>query len=95
MLATSTVLLILSLTIDIRVIGNHSLAALSLGLMLISIGEWINHPLQERGGILPGVMSYTISNHNRLPGCLGIMFDIAGGVFVIIGAVAAYRFIGA
>ena len=94
MLTLSTVLLILSLTVDIRVISNESLALLSTGLIFISLGEWINHPLQTAlfNPLIDQTTTYKLTSNNRKPCRLGNLFNILGGLFVCMGAVAVYRF---
>jgi len=83
-----------SLTVDVKGIANAHALLLSLGVMLIGIGEWINHPLQTRlmrptfyapnGGV--------ISGHPRNPSNLGIIFDILG---FLIFVVALFKIVAA
>lgn len=72
-LAISTVLLIVSLTVPLQGINNAIAQLLCLGGIFIGLGEWINHPLQVSVG--PG---FKISGHPR-------RFTFLGTVFVLLG----------
>lgn len=58
--------------------------AAGLGLVFIGIGEWINHPYQERL-ILNDyrVPTHKISGHSRSPKLIGILFDGVGAILLI------------
>lgn len=81
---------IASLSVDVKGISNAHALLLSLGLMFIGVGEWINHPLQTRlmhpsvyapgGGIITG--------HPRSASALGSLFDVLG--FLLLG-VAVFK----
>lgn len=47
-LAIASVTLILSLTIEVQAIENKELLVLSLAAIAISLGEWVNHPIQTQ-----------------------------------------------
>lgn len=83
---------IVSLSVEVKGIANAHALLLSLGLMFIGVGEWINHPLQTRlmhpsvyapgGGVL--------TSHPRNPRPLGYLFDVLGCAQL---AVAIYKII--
>ena len=89
-LALSSLLLILSLVVEIRVVGNQALAAFSLGTVLLSIGEWINHPLQVKTWkpVANEGMIYKLISTNRAPSRLGTLFNLLGAAFLCLGAAA-------
>jgi hypothetical protein len=92
MLAFFSVLLILGLTVDIKVIGNLAIIEFAAGGILISIGEWINHPLQTKLVQNHPTLAVTgiLTSHNRSPNLLGSLFDILGFILIVLGAVKAY-----
>lgn len=71
----SLVLFVLSITVDLLVISNASLLLLSLGLFLVGIGEWINHPHQEAVNLR---LDMKITLHRWKPKAWGIVLDLAG-----------------
>jgi len=73
------------MTIELRGIENKHALLLSLGLFLVGIGEWINHPFQT---VL--VPFGKLTGHPRKNSPLGIAFDIAG---VALVAVAIYKLV--
>jgi len=73
LLAMCSVLLIVSLTVPLQGINNNVAQLLSLGGIFIGLGEWINHPLQERIG--PG---FKVSGHPWRFTLLGTGFDLVG-----------------
>ena len=77
-LAISTVLLIVSLTVPLQGIGNVCAQLLCLGGVFIGLGEWINHPLQTKIG-----PNFKITGYPR-------RFTFLGSVFVVLGFVCIY-----
>lgn len=69
-----TITLILGLTVDIKGISNILVQLISVGVIFIGIGEWINHPLQTKVG-----MGFKITSYNRIN-------TFAGNVWGLIGA---------
>lgn len=77
-----------SLTVDVRGISNAHALLLSLGIMFIGVGEWVNHPLQTR---LMKPSSYApnggvITGHPRSACAIGNLFDVLGFVLVVVAA---------
>lgn len=75
-----------SLTVDLKGIENRHALLVSLGILLIGIGEWINHPL--RTAIVSATFASPaggITGHPRKNSALGVLFDIAGLVLFGIG----------
>lgn len=78
---------IASLSFELKGVANAHVLIVSLGVLLIEIGEWINHPLQTAivppnaylggGGI--------ISGHPRKPSLLGSLFDMLGFLLLTVG----------
>lgn len=76
-----------SLLFDLKSVPNKHALLVSLGILFIGVGEWINHPLQTKivppnvylggGGI--------ISGHPRNSSLLGSLFDILGFIIMFIG----------
>ena len=84
----SALLLVLSLTVELKGIENALAQLLFLGVLLIGIGEWINHPLQTQ--IVPRDAYYApggaiLTSYKRNASLLGICFDILGFSFIAIG----------
>lgn len=52
----------------------------SLGTFFFGLGEWINHPLQERIGY-----NFKITGHPRNASLGGVAFDLLGIVLIAIG----------
>lgn len=77
-LAISTVLLIVSLTMPLQSVSNSCAQLLCLGGVFIGLGEWINHPLQTRVGA-----GFKITGYPR-------RFTFLGSVFVLLGFVCIY-----
>ena len=75
-----------ALTVDLKGIENRHALLVSLGVLLIGIGEWINHPLQS--AILPA-NAYrpggVITSYPRNSSALGVAFDIAGLALFAVG----------
>ena len=65
-----TIGLIISLTLDVKIADNLTISLISIGVIFIGIGEWINHPLQT-------ALAYggKITTYNRLN-------TIAGNVWI-------------
>ena len=82
-------LLVISLTVELIDIENTLAQLICLGVLLIGIGEWINHPLQTE--IVPpntyrnAPTGGVITGYNRQGSLLGICFDILGFIFIAIG----------
>jgi hypothetical protein len=71
------------------VAASHTpLLIIALGMVLFGVGEFTNHPYQER--VMLDALNrpqYKISGHARRVGWLGLTLDIAGGLLVIWGIV--------
>jgi len=68
-----TITLIVGLTVDIKGVSNILVQLISIGVIFIGIGEWINHPLQTKVG-----MGFRITSHNRINTFSGNTWDIIG-----------------
>ncbi|ABA60034.1 hypothetical protein C6Q28_10660 [Burkholderia multivorans] len=75
-------LFVLAITVDLRVISNGSLVLLAIGLFMIGLGEWINHPRQEAINLH---LNMKITLHRWKPKAWGIALDLAGAVLGGIG----------
>lgn len=83
----ATALLLLSLTIDLIGIDNTIVQLLSLGLLLIGVGEWINYPLKT-ASVRPNVFAPSggkITGYNKRSVLLGILFVLLGVIIICIG----------
>ncbi len=74
-----------SLFVETKGVQNSVVQLLSLGSILIGIGEWINHPLQVRLGL-----GFKISGHARINKWPGNLCDLAGVIFVLIGVAKVF-----
>jgi hypothetical protein len=54
-------------------VPNGDAALLSLGGVFVGLGEWINHPLQERVGV-----GFKITGYPRRNSFLGVAFVLFG-----------------
>jgi len=79
-----SVTLILGLTVDMKGVSNILVQLVSIGVMLVGIGEWINHPLQTKVGA-----GLKITSHNRTHTFAGNAWDMIG-IGVIAYAFAFY-----
>jgi len=84
----SAVLLLISLTVELKGIENSIAQLLCLGVLFIGIGEWINHPLQS--AIMPpnaydAPGGAIITSYKRKPCLLGTLFDILGFTITVVG----------
>lgn len=68
-----TITMIIGLTLDVKGVTNIFVLLVSLGVILIGIGEWINHPLQTKVG-----PTYKIVSYNRLNTWAGNCWDLVG-----------------
>lgn len=80
-LAISTVLLIITLTVPLQGLSNSTIALICLGGVFIGLGEWINHPLQTKVGY-----NFKITSYPRRLTFLGSVFVIFGLVLAGYGA---------
>ena len=66
---------------------DSALLAFGLGLLLLGLGEWINHPFQSR--FIPpqgyGIPAAIASGEVRSAGLLGLSFDALGLVLLGVG----------
>lgn len=76
----SAACLLASLTVDLKGIDNKTGILMSLGVLVLSVGEWINHPLQAR--LIPGGI---ITSYNRQACLLGSLFDVLGFLLLYLG----------
>lgn len=75
----SVAVLVLALTVPLQV-PNRVVLLISLGSLLFGLGQWINHPLQERIG-----MGYKITGYPRKACISGVLTEIAGVCLVGVG----------
>lgn len=68
-----TVTLILGLTVELKSVSNTLVQLVSIAVIFIGIGEWINHPLQTKVG--PG---FKITSYNRINTLAGNVWDLVG-----------------
>lgn len=76
--------LILSLTVNVKVADNLTVLLVSVGIICVGIGEWINHPLQTQVGV-----GFKITSYNRKNKLSGNLWDLLGLV-VMVYAIWAY-----
>jgi hypothetical protein len=62
------------------VIDNMDIRLISLGCLLVGIGEWVNHPFVCR--VVP---FGTMTGYPRRPSFAGNAIIILGGIFIILG----------
>ncbi|RKR02626.1 hypothetical protein C7446_2344 [Kushneria sinocarnis] len=87
MLALSTIFLLISLTVPLQAISHDAVNAvqlISLAGVLISLGEWINHPLQTIVGEHMGRMWHG-EGHLRRNSPAGLAFDLIGACVLVVG----------
>ena len=72
-----TITLIIGLTVDVKGIANSFVQLVSLGVIFVGIGEWINHPLQVK--IAPG---FKITSYNRKNTFAGNVWNLFGVTFI-------------
>ncbi len=70
--------LILGLTVDTKGISNTFVQLVSIGVICIGIGEWINHPLQTKVG-----HGFKIESYARLNKISGNGWDLLGVAFIV------------
>jgi len=80
LLAIGACVLIVSLSVEMKGVDNSIVQLVSLGAILIGLGEWINHPLQVR--VVAGLK---ISGHGRINTWSGNLFDVIGVLCASIG----------
>lgn len=85
LLAIGVCVLILSLSLEMKGVQNSVVQLVSLGAILVGIGEWINHPLQERGG-----HGFKVSGHRRINTDPGNVCDLAGIILASVGIVKIF-----
>ena len=88
----SALLLVISLTVDLKGVENSIAQLISLGALFLGIGEWVNHPLQTK---IMAPNAYTlggglITSYNRSPCLLGSLFDIFGFIIICVGVYKLY-----
>jgi hypothetical protein len=86
MLVISTCVLIVSLTVELKGVENSVVQLISLGCAFWGLGEWINHPYQEKIGI-----GFKISGHPRNGSVAGYAFDLVGWILILIGIFKVFR----
>ena len=74
----ATVTLIIGLTVEVKGVSNILVQLVSIGVIFIGIGEWINHPLQT--GVGPGLK---ITSYNRINTIAGNTWDLLGAVIIV------------
>ena len=81
-LVISTALLIISLTVPLQGVENSYASLICIGCLLLSLGEWINHPLQTKVG-----NGFKITGYPRKFNFIGTIFVLAG---LYLGGYGAY-----
>lgn len=71
-LAIGAVVFVIALTVPLQV-PNRVVLSAALGAVLHGLGQWINHPYQERIG--PG---FKIFGHTRKPSIPGVALELIG-----------------
>ena len=77
--------LILGLTVDIKGVSNIFVQLISIGVIFIGIGEWINHPLQTKL-----TMGLKITSRNRINTLAGNAWNLIG-IGLVIYALIYHR----
>jgi hypothetical protein len=65
-------------------VDNRKVQLISLGVFLLSIGEWINHPLFEQPCRGPGFTGKWIF-HPRRVSFFGGAIEVLGGILILLG----------
>lgn len=81
-LVIATCVLIAALSVEMQGVENNVVQLLAMGLILVGLGEWINHPLQV--SIAP---AYKITSYRRSSSFGGNLLDLIGVVLMVIGFV--------
>ncbi len=68
-----TITLILGLTVDVKGVSNILVQLVSVGVIFIGIGEWINHPLQTKVGA-----GFKITSYKRINTFAGNVWGLVG-----------------
>lgn len=90
LIVVSFAFMVIALTLKIYAIPNAALFLLAFGGFLIGMGEWVNHPYQERINL---DYSFKVTGHPRRPKLGGIALDIFGSVVLAFGMFkAAFAF---
>lgn len=79
LMVVSFAIFALSLTVDMKISDNETVAFLSSGVFFISLGEFANQSFQERVGL-----NYKVTKDIRIN-------TFAGWVFILIGVYLLYR----
>lgn len=82
-LVICSALLVVCLTIPLQGVSNATASIICIGGLLIGLGEWINHPYQEKIG-----HGFKISGHPRNSSILGVLFVLTG---IGVGGYGIYR----
>jgi len=82
LLVIGACVLIVSLSVEMKGVDNSVVQLVSLGAILIGIGEWINHPL--RTTVVPGWIG---TSYPRINTWSGNLFDLTGVICVSVGIV--------
>ncbi|EOV8217199.1 hypothetical protein ACOGYS_000200 [Edwardsiella piscicida] len=86
LVAVGVVLFILNGTSILSRYPTIPIAFLSVGMFLIGLGEWINHPFRARF-IAPNLVA---RGYSRYPCAIGIIIDIIGVILLIIGIIKLF-----
>ncbi|WP_186137940.1 hypothetical protein [Burkholderia gladioli] len=86
LIAASIFFMVIALTVKIYAVPNAALFLLATGGFLIGMGEWVNHPYQERINLDHG---FKVTGHPRRPRIGGVTLDFVGAILLAIGAVKA------
>lgn len=91
-LILSSAILISSLVFEMRDISVNGVRLCALGVLFISLGEWVNHPFQSALMHLGFGGLGTLSGHPRKNNGLGVALCVFGFAFVLIGIVKLASF---
>lgn len=85
-LVIATVILITSLTVELKGVLNNAIQLISLSIIFICTGEWINHPKEikffPKSDYIP---ARAMAGHPRNNSILGIFFLIIGILLLSYG----------
>lgn len=85
---------LVAMTVELKGVANAHALVMSLGILCVGMGEWINHPLQTK--LMPpnfyARSGGVITSHPRSNSVVGVLFDILG---FTLAAIAIYKIVQA